>query len=174
MGPLSTILPASMKPLTGPDRAKFTIQGHEEKSAREFGKEFGKTMEAYLEALDALVESPDPLESLMDEGSRAVNRCMAVTATISGLPALEAARILVQAASAIEEEAQGDGCLSMLIGESIRQQAEGRSLELEGLATLVEELEDEQAAMAGELEQLRRELGDTEKDPGDRKRRDVH
>ena len=166
-----------MKP-TGPDRAKSIIQGSveesREESAGESGKEFGKAMDAYLKALDALVESPDPLESLTGGDYHAARRCMAVAAAVSGLPALEAARILVQAASAIEEEAQGDGCLSMLIGESIRQQAEGRSLELEGLATLVEELEDEQAAMAGELEQLRRELGDTEKDPGDRKRRDVH
>ncbi len=162
-----------MKP-TGPDRAKFIIQGHEEESAGEFGKEFAKAMDAYLKALDALVESPDPLGILMGGDSRMAKRCMAVAEVVSGLPAVEAARTLVHAASAIEEEAQGDGCLSMLIGESIRQQAEGRSLELEGLAAMVEELEDEQVAMAGELEVLRQELGDTEKGLGDRKRRDVH
>lgn len=169
MRPLSTILPASMKP-TGPDRAKSIIQGSGEESVTEFTK----AMDAYLKALDALVESPDPLGILVDESSRAAKRCMAVAAAVSGLPAVEAARVLVHAASAIEEEAQGDGCLSMLIGESIRQQAEGQSLELEGLAAMVEELETEQAAMAGELEVLSQELGDTEKGPGDRKRRDIH
>ncbi len=169
MGPLSTTLPAVMKP-TGPDRAKSIIQEQGSKSAREFGR----AMDTYLKALDTLVESPDPLGSLTGADSRVANRCMAVAAAVSGLPAVEAARILVQAASAIEEETQGDGCLSMLIGESIRQQAEGRFLELEELATLVEELEEEQAAMAGELEVLRQELGDTEKSPGDRKRRDMH
>ena len=173
MRPLSTILPAGMKP-TGPDRAKSIIQGNEEESAGEFGKEFAKAMDAYLKALDALVESPDPLGILVDEGSRAAKRCMAVAAAVSGLPAVEAARVLVHAASAIEEETQGDGCLSMLIGESIRQQAGNQSLELDELATMVEELEEGQAAMAGELEVLRQELGDTEKGPGDRNRRDIH
>ena len=161
-----------MKP-TGPDRAKFIVQGYEEESAGESGKEFAKAMDAYLKALDTLVESPDPLGSLMGEDSR-MKRCMAVSAAVSGLPALEAARILVHAALAIEEETQGDGCLSMLIGESIRQQAGNQSLELDELATMIEELEEGQAAMAGELEVLRQELGDTEKGLGDRKRRDVH
>lgn len=139
-----------------------------------FAGKFGKAMEAYLKALDDLVDSPDPLEGVVDEGSRSVNRCIATAAVIGDLPAVEAARILAHAAATIEEQPDGDGCLSMLIGESIRQQAEGRSLELEGLAAMVQELEDEQAAMAGDLEVLRQELGDTEKGSGDRKRRDIH
>ena len=131
-------------------------------------------MDAYLKALDALVECPVPLGSLMGGDSRMAKRCMTVAEVVSGLSAVEAARVLVHAALAIEEEAQGDGCLSMLIGESIRQQAGNQSLELDELATMVEELEEGQAAMAGELEQLRREFGDTEKGPGDRRRREVH
>ena len=56
-------------------------QGHEGKSA---GK-FGKAMEAYLKALDDLVDSPDPLEGVVDEGSRSVNRCIATAAVIGDL-----------------------------------------------------------------------------------------
>ena len=71
----------------------------------------------------------------------------------------------MRAAGAIEEETQDDGCLSMLIGKAIHLQAENRPLELEGLATMVEE---------EELEALRWELGDTAKASGGRKRREVH
>lgn len=60
---------------------------------------------------------------------------MAVTAAISGLPAVEAARILVYAAATIEEKMEGVGCLSMLIGEAVQLQASGPSLELEEFAT---------------------------------------
>ncbi len=97
----------------------------------------------------------------MDEGFRAANQCMAV---ISGLLAVEVARIPVRAAGAIEEETHDDGCLSMLIGKAIQLQAENRPLEPEGLATMVEE---------EELEVLGRELGDTAKASGGRKRREV-
>lgn len=85
--------------------------------------------------LDSLVESPDPLESLLDKDSRRINPCTAVAAAISGLPDVEAARILVYAAATIEEKMEGVGCLSILIGEAVQLQARGRSLELEELAT---------------------------------------
>ena len=68
-------------------------QRHDGKSA---GK-FGKAMAAYLKALEDLVESPDSLEDVVDEGSRAVNRYIAMTAVIGDLPAVEAVRILAHA-----------------------------------------------------------------------------
>lgn len=155
-------------------------------------RKFGKAIETYLKALDNLVESPDPLEGLVDEGSRAVNRCMATTSVISGLPAVEAARILAHAAAAIEEEPEGRGCLSMLIGEAVRLQAGSPSLELEslerekkGLERVIESLENEQvvleeeyAELEAEQTKLRREIRDLMRNPGktvgSRNPRDVH
>ncbi len=50
------------------------------------------------------METPDPLQGMVDEGSRMVNRCIAATAVISDLSAVEAARILSHAAATIEDE----------------------------------------------------------------------
>ena len=81
---------------------------------------YADVMTVYLKALGDLVAYPDPQLGWPDEGSRAVNRCMAATADISGLPAMEAARILGHAAATIEEEPEGGDGLSMIIGEALR------------------------------------------------------
>ena len=137
-------------------------QRHEGKSA---GK-FGKAMEAYLKALDDLVDSPDPLEGVVDEGSRSVNRCIATAAVVGDLPAVEAARILAHAAAAIEEQPDGDGCLSMLIGEAVRLQAGNPSLELEALERENAYLEGEIDRRHEEIEALAKELAEGQAGPG--------
>ncbi len=83
-------------------------------------------MRAMLNAFRNFVECPDPLDGSVDEGTRTMNRCEAATAMVADLPAADAVRILALAAAAIEEDREdGDGCLSMLVGEAIRLQVMG-------------------------------------------------
>ncbi|MDE0096943.1 MAG: hypothetical protein OXN16_09140 [Gammaproteobacteria bacterium] len=89
---------------------------------------YANVMTMCLKAIGDLVEYPGPQLGVPDEGSRAVNRCMAATAAVSGLPAMEAAQILGHAAATIEEEPEGGG-LSMIIGEALRLQAGDASLD---------------------------------------------
>lgn len=87
-------------------------------------------MAVLLEAIDGLVECPDPVDGEVDEGTRMMNRAMAAVAVANDLPAVDAARVLAHAAAMIEEGREdGDGCLSMLVGEAVRLQAMGRILD---------------------------------------------
>lgn len=79
---------------------------------------------------------------------------------------MEAARILAHAAAAIEEQPDGDGCLSMLIGESVRLQAGNPSLELEALERENAYLEGEIDRRHEEIEALAKELGEEQAGPG--------
>ncbi|MDE0715584.1 MAG: hypothetical protein F4139_10020 [Gemmatimonadetes bacterium] len=89
-----------------------------------------KAMAVLLEAIDGLVECPDPVDGEVDEGTRMMNRAMAAVAVANDLPAVDAARVLAHAAAMIEEGREdGDGCLSMLVGEAVRLQAMGRILD---------------------------------------------
>ena len=91
-------------------------------------KRHTKAMEALLEAIDDLVECPDPVDGEVDEGTRIVNRCMAAAAVVSDLPTVGAARVLAYAAATIEENHEdGDGCLSMLVGEAVKLQVMGHA-----------------------------------------------
>ena len=143
-------------------------------------------MAAYLKAFGDLVEYPGPLLGEADKGYRAVNQCMAATAAVRDLPAVEAARILAHAAATIEEEPEGSGCMSTPIGEAVRLQAgelseeslEVNALQLEN-ASLGREV-TELGIMEKELEagaELNREIRDLKKPgriAGRRKPSDVH
>ena len=96
-----------------------------------YEKKHTKAMEALLEAIGDLVECPDPMDGEVDEGTRMVNRSMAAAAVVNELPAVDAARVLAYAAAAIEENHEdGDGCLSMLVGEAVKLQVMNHALEI--------------------------------------------
>jgi len=140
-------------------------------------------MAAYLKAFGDLVEYPGPLLGEADNGYRAVNQCMAATAAVRDLPAVEATRILAHAAATIEEELEGSDCMSTPIGEAVRLQAgelSEESLEVNALQLENASLKREVADLGITEEDLEgeREIKDLQKKPGRiagrRKSTDVH
>ena len=93
--------------------------------------EHERAMEALRKAIGDLVECPDPVDGEVDEGTRMTGRWEAAAMAVAGLSAADAARALAHAALAFEEESEdGDGCLSMLVGEALRLLVMEQALDL--------------------------------------------
>ncbi|MDE0716174.1 MAG: hypothetical protein OXI10_15115, partial [Gammaproteobacteria bacterium] len=98
------------------------------------GAEHERAMDALGEAIDDFVECPGPVDGEVDEGTRMMNRAMAAAVVVADLPAADAARVLALAAATVEETHEdGDGCLSMLVGESVKLQVMGQAFDMANL-----------------------------------------
>lgn len=105
--------------------SKQEQRGTQEKQGKPVRRR-ARAMGAMRNAFRNFVECPDPLDGSVDEGTRTVNRCEAAAVLVADLSAADAVRILALAAASIEADREdGDGCLSMLVGEAVRLQVMG-------------------------------------------------
>ncbi|MDE0280467.1 MAG: hypothetical protein OXN16_05205, partial [Gammaproteobacteria bacterium] len=82
--------------------SKENREKHEQRRKHE--KRRARARAALRERIRNFVECPDAANGALDEYTRMTSQCEAAAMVVAGLPAADAARVLVHAAGAVEEK----------------------------------------------------------------------